>query len=272
VQDVWNSTPAFGYPFQTGHIQGVWGISPPATLIEGALAQQVAGLSAYAFLDKHWYGEIGTYRAADGGFRLLSHGVDIGNRLQGKSNPYARFAYSNDWGSNSAEVGFFGMQAKVQLDPANVSAGHNRYRDIGIDAQYQHLLDPHVFTAQASFIHETADWDPSLVGAGLSYANSRSTLNSFRLKGSYWYERTWGATLQYFNETGSADNVAWAQTGKPNTNGFIAEGNYMIEQNWRLALQYTDFQRYQGASTNYDGNGRNAHDNNILYFYTWFAY
>ena len=270
VQDVWNGTPAFGYPYQTSRLVGIWGIGAPATLIEGGLAQQAAGLSAYAFYDKHWYAELGTYRAADHGFGLFSHGIDIGNRLKGNTNPYWRLAYNQDWGSNSTEVGLFGLHAKVQVDPHAPDAGTNTYRDVGIDAQYQHLLDPHVVTLQASYIHQTTDWDASAVGTAV--ANPHSTLNSLHAKASYWYDRRYGATLGYFSQHGSDDPVAFPQTGKPDTRGYIAELNYMPLQNWRFGLQYTAYQRYLGASSNYDGSGRNARDNNTLYLYTWFAY
>jgi hypothetical protein len=43
-------------------------------------------------------------------------------------------------------------------------------------------------------------------------------------------------------------------------------------QNVRVGLQYYKFTQYNGASTNYDGNGANASDNNTLFFYVWGAY
>src|ERR1700733_9805773 len=49
VQDVWNSTPAWGYPWLPS------GLAPTpaaATLIEGGLAQQVVGVSPYVFYDR----------------------------------------------------------------------------------------------------------------------------------------------------------------------------------------------------------------------------
>ena len=272
VQDVWNSTPAFSYPFQTSRLAGVWGIGTPATMIEGGLAQHVAGFSGYALYDKRWYAELGTYRVADGAFKLLSHGLDLtkSNRLKGSNNPYFRFAYTQDWGTQSFEAGLFGLNAHVLVDPTDPSSNTNRFNDVGFDVQYQSLGDPHIWTAQAYYVHERTDWDASQVGA--SVANSQSTLNSFRVKGSYWYNHRYGATLSYFSERGSTDFVANPQTGVPDTNGFIAEFNYMPLQNWRLGLQYTDYAKYRGASSNYDGNGRNAHDNNTLYLYTWVAF
>ncbi|HJU49536.1 MAG TPA: hypothetical protein VJ575_02170 [Pseudogulbenkiania sp.] len=269
VQDVWNSTPAFAYPFQTSRMAGVWSIAAPATLIEGGLAQQVAGLSAYAFLNKNWYFELGAYRTADGAFSVLSHGVDIGNRLKG-ANPYWRFAYNNDWGPHSLSVGTFGMNARVNIDPNDSSSSSDHFRDLGIDMQYQYLSEPHSATAQVSMIHERTDWDASHLGA--DHQNASSTLNSFHAKGSYWYERTYGVTLGYFAQHGSEDNLAFPVTNRPDTSGYIAELNYMIQPNWRLALQYTGYFKYQGATTNFDGNGRNARDNNTTYLYTWVAF
>jgi len=37
-------------------------------------------------------------------------------------------------------------------------------------------------------------------------------------------------------------------------------------------VQYTAYGRFNGASKNYDGFGRNASDNNTLFIYTWLAY
>jgi hypothetical protein len=268
VQDVWNSTPAFGYPYQSSRLAGVWGIAPQSTLIEGGLAQQVAGLSAYAFLNKSWYFEVGTYRAADGAFSVLSHGVTLGNRLSG-NNPYWRFVYNVDWRENALSLGIFGLDAKVHTDGADPGSPLDSYHDRGIDMQYQYLSDPHSFTTQLSFIRESTDWDASHIGTDRATGNS--TLNSLRAKASYWYQHTYGVSLGYFSERGSTDWVAWSNTGSPDTTGYIVEFNYMIKPNWRVGLQYTGFTKYQGASSNYDGNGRNARDNNISYLYTWIA-
>lgn len=269
VQDVWNSTPAFSYPYQSTHLADVWGIAPPSTLIEGGLAQQVAGISAYGFLNKTWYAELGGYRMAKGAASFLRSGVDIGNRLDGTS-PYWRFAYSRDWGEHSLALGTFGLNAHVNTDPADGGSPSDHYRDVGIDAQYQYLSDPHVFTAQGALIHEKTNWDASHLGADRQ--NASSTLDSFRLKGSYWYRRTYGLTLGYFSATGSGDNVQYPVTGSPDTHGYLAEFDYMITPYWRLGLQYTGYLKYQGARNNYDGNGRNARDNNTTYLYTWLAF
>ena len=269
VQDVWNSTPAFAYPFQTSRLAGVWGIGAPATLIEGGLAQQVAGLSAYAFLNSKWYLELGSYRNAEGVFSVLRRGVDVTNRLKG-TNPYWRFAYNKEWGSQSMSVGTFGMISHVNADPLDRNSPTDRFRDVGVDMQYQYLADPHTVTGQLSLIHERVKWDGSHVG--VDRQSDTSTLKSYRVKGSYWYQRTYGVTLGLFSQHGSEDNIVYPVTNRPDTNGFIAELNYMVRPNWRLGLQYTGYNKYLGATNNFDGNGRNARFNNTTYLYTWVAF
>ena len=37
-------------------------------------------------------------------------------------------------------------------------------------------------------------------------------------------------------------------------------------------LQYTGYGKFDGAKTNYDGTGRNARDNNTLFFNVWVAF
>ncbi len=58
VQDVWNTTPAWSFPF----ISSALAPMPTAsTFIEQVYAQQVAGLSGYSFLDDTFYLEFGGY-------------------------------------------------------------------------------------------------------------------------------------------------------------------------------------------------------------------
>jgi hypothetical protein len=40
----------------------------------------------------------------------------------------------------------------------------------------------------------------------------------------------------------------------------------------RVGAQYWAYNRFNGASSNYDGFGRNARDNNTLFVYVWGAY
>ena len=64
VQDLWNTTPAFGFPYTASNAT----VSPLAnTAINGTFAQNVAGLSAYVFWNESLYAEFGGYRSAKQG-------------------------------------------------------------------------------------------------------------------------------------------------------------------------------------------------------------
>jgi len=42
--------------------------------------------------------------------------------------------------------------------------------------------------------------------------------------------------------------------------------------NVRIGLQYTYYLQFNGGTTNYDGFGRNASDNNSIFLFTWWAF
>jgi hypothetical protein len=42
--------------------------------------------------------------------------------------------------------------------------------------------------------------------------------------------------------------------------------------NLKLGLQYVYYTKFNGSSSNYDGAGRNASNNNTLFLYAWLAF
>jgi len=284
VSDVWNSTPAFGFPFASSSVS----VMPAAsTLIDGGLAQQVAGLGAYAFWQRKIYAEFGLYRTADGAFSVFRTGQDINTpggvaRLSG-ANPYWRLAYNQEWGAHSLMLGTFGLIADRLPDNTIPGTPTDRFSDYALDAQYQYLTLPHAFTAQAAWIYEKQNWRASFptggIGAGPTPANPSDHLTTFKAKASYMYERMYGATVAYFSTTGNADAglyapapVTGSANGYPDSRGMIFELDYLPHPQVKLALQYTWFLKFNGAHTNYDGNGRNAMDNNTVYLLAWLAF
>jgi hypothetical protein len=287
VQDVWNSTPAFGFPFTSSPLAQT---PAAATFIDGGLGQQVAGLGGYLMWKKTLYGELSFYRTADGAFSILRAGQDIHTdggvaALKGY-NPYWRVALTHDWGPNSLMIGTYGMVIDRYPSNFDTSTPTDRYRDVALDAQYQYITDPHVFTAQTTYIYEKQSYDASFpvaaatgagIGAGPAPSNPTDTLHTFKVKGTYYYNRQYGGTLAYFSTTGSADaglygTDADGNARKPDSSGYIAELDYLPIQNVRLLLQYTAYNRFNGAATDYDGHGRNARDNNTLFFDVWVAF
>ena len=61
-------------------------------------------------------------------------------------------------------------------------------------------------------------------------------------------------------------------TGNPGTRGWTLEGFWTPVQYLRVGIQYTLFDRFNGASSNYDGFGRSAKDNDTLFVYAWTAF
>jgi hypothetical protein len=63
--------------------------------------------------------------------------------------------------------------------------------------------------------------------------------------------------------------VVGSLTNNPGSRGEIAELNFLPWLNTKLQLQYTRYDRFNGGTTNYDGAGRNASDNDTLYLLGW---
>lgn len=281
MQDPWNSSPVWGYPYSSTST-GAYGSLPAATQIEGL--SQVAGLGAYAYLDKHVYAELSIYRAADGPFSFLSYGSqdgDVnGHTLTYFDGPavYGRLAYTNEIGAHNFMLGVMALDAKIFPTVNNFvqrDGDSTHYQDLGLDAQYQYLLSPHTFTAHLRAVSEQIS-DPGQ----FTYSDGNATLNTLMLKGSYVYRDKYGASLAYKSVTGSPDSTAYASNGAtwtanpqnvPDSTVWIPEIFYMPMQNVRLGLQFNYFTKYLGATSNFDGAGRNPGDNNTTYLYLWAA-
>jgi hypothetical protein len=277
VQDVWNSTPAFAFPYMTSPFmveQTVGG-----TLLEGGLGQQAAGVGAYAYWNKKVYAEFSGYQTADGPWSFMSQGVSSADQIQLKGiAPYWRVALTHEWGPHSAMIGTYGLIADIYPDSLIPSGPTDHYRDIAFDAQYQYILDPHTITAQLNYITERIDWNSTSVANG-DVSNPSDNVYSFRAKGSYFYRNKYGGSLQYFNLHGTTDPVLYSSTdpvtgnlaGSPDTRGWVAELDWMPIQYVRLGVQYWWYSAFNGSSSNYDGNGRSAGNNNTLFVYLWGA-
>jgi hypothetical protein len=276
VQDLWNSTPAWSQPF----------ISSPAMLapvagaqIQGAMAGAVAGLSAYAFVDQALYAEVGVYRSALQGASVANNGDTTNNIISGVA-PYWRLAYEYDWGSNSLEVGTSGIYAQLQnpTTPAggaiNVSLQHaltDNFTDMGIDGQYQYIDDDNQLTVTTAWVHEHQKLNASFLA--LLSTNTSNNLDSYNLVASYYWHRKYGASLGVYGVNGSNDPLYFGTvSGSSNSTWGVAEVDYVPWLNVKLGLQYTLYTRFDGASTNYDGLGRNASDNNMLFAYLWVTF
>lgn len=276
VQDLWNSTPAWGQPFLTSAVMQTPVVSPQ---IEGAMAQVVAGLDAYTFIDQSIYVEAGVYRSALQGASVANNGNLNNNVISGVA-PYWRVAYENDWGKNSWEFGTFGLDASLEnpttpagnaLNLSLQNAPTDRFLDIGLDTQYQYIDDDTQLTVTGRWTHENQHLDASF--AAMNADNTSNTIDLESLVGSYYWHRKLGATIGFFNLSGSTDaTYLGSANGSPNSTWANFEVDYVPWLNVKLGLQYTAYFKFDGATSNYDGAGRNASDNNMLFAYLWVAY
>ena len=280
VQDVWNTVPAWGYPFQSPKVAAP-GYGPDSTFLESG--PRVAGMGGYVFLNNLFYAELTGYRTADQMFSILRAGNTsdpIADRTTLKGyNPYWRFALNKDWGNHSAMIGYYGIDAHQYADFTQTGLPTTKYLDQAVDAQYQYIGDTHLFTAQLNYIHEKRNYNYDFSpGVTSGHDNQMATLNSFKTKATYYYKKTYGGSIGYFSTTGDKDVTAYGSesaNGKPDTSGIIYELSYQPIENIRLTAQYTDYRKFNGSSTNYDTGapgGRNATDNNTFYLYGWLAY
>jgi hypothetical protein len=279
VQDVWNSTPAWGYPWLAS------GLAPTpaaATLIEGGLAQQVVGVSPYVFYDRLVYAEVGAYRSL-GSHTLYALGANGGglSEINGVA-PYWRLALEPNWGHNSWEVGTFGIRAAMV--PGGVTGfGTDHITDIGVDTQYQYIDDSNSYSLQADLISESQRWDAgSIIG---NTSNENDHLRSAHIKASYIRDQTYEATLAWFRISGSSDALLYSDASannSPDSSGFIGEVDYMPFNhggpafwpwmNVKFGAQYTYYTRFNGGTNNFDGAGNNASGANTFYLFAWLAF
>src|SRR5512140_949873 len=252
VQDVWNTTPVWGFPYASS---GVASTPTAGTIIDGALDQQVGGIGAYAYWNNLIYLEGTVYRTARNGIaRPLGVGTPTDQVVDG-AVPYWRLALEQRWKNHFFTVGTYGLQADI-FPSGNSSGPADRFTDIAFDAQYQFMgtIEPeqmqehmrmegdhkagagkHIITAHATWIHENQDWKASFPLGNT--ANSSDFLNTFKMNLNYYYRSSSGdigGSIGYFSTTGKTDPLLYSsnpgdgsRTGSPNSDGFILEADYL---------------------------------------------
>jgi hypothetical protein len=294
VQDPWNTTPAWGFPYAASNVAPTPAIG---TLIDGAFAAHVVGVGGYAFINDALYLELSGYRTVNYNAlnKLGINPFDAPGVFQGIA-PYWRVALEPHWGNHWFEVGAFGMSAQVrpwdqtQLDPTgfyqNVTLQQaDRYTDTAFDAQYQYQGANYWLTLRGTYIHEKQALDATFANGGST--NPTNTLNTFRGLASIAYgnDNRIVLTGQYFDTKGSTDPLLYGGLASqfdpngtpptdPNSNGYIFEIAYIpfISSpspvwpwaNMRVGLQYTYYNKF-------DGDTVFAKNNNTLFAYLWFA-
>lgn len=286
VQDLWNSTPAWAYPYISSPLVPGASAGP---IINGGLAQVVLGATAYTMIHDHVYLEGGAYRGlSDRWLNNVGLYPDNNAHVNGAA-PYWRAAYQfnkGEHGEHYFSLGTFGMDVKLQPDPTVPDT--DRYTDVALDGMYQYTPDgPGAIIANASLIHEKQQLNATFNAGGSD--NASNHLTALEIDASYAWRQTWSAGLGYFDIRGGRDLTLYgpaqfsgSASGSPDTRGFTVQlecvplGKMTSWArpwvNLRVGVQYTAYLRFNGATSNYDGFGRSASQNNSLFLFSWMAF
>ena len=256
-QDLWNTSPAWRFPYASASAAP----SPAkATLIE-SLGGEVIGIGAYTLLNNLLFAEFSTYRSAQTGANNPPDTTNM-NVVKGFI-PYWRVALQHEWDKNYIELGTSGIASTQFLN--GISGSLDKFVDIGVDLQFERTMPLSTFSLHTSYINENEVRDNSI--------ENKYNFQSFKIDGNLFLKNGCGATIGYFNNTGSADIANFPNgNNKPNSSGFIFQIEYLPWHNTKFATQYVAYQKFDGSSTNYDGLGRNARDNNTLYLLAWLSF
>jgi len=272
MQDVWNTVPAWSFPFMSS---GVAPAPTASTLVEGTLGQQVVGLGAYGLWHQLVYAEVTAYRSAQQGVAapLDASASNVSHNVI----PYWRVALQHQFGHSYVMLGTYGLSGR--LYPTGVSGSTDQYTDAAMDLQFERPVNQGVFVVRSTFIHEAQTLDALVAGDAPGASNLHDVLKVFRANASYMPSMRANFTLGYFNVTGTSDALQYpsvpitgSANGSPQSYGGIGEFDFNAWQNTRLGVQYTVYGKFNGGTTSYDGSGRDAGNNNSLFVFAWVAF
>jgi hypothetical protein len=265
VEDLWNDTPAWGFPWIASDSAPTPTAAP---IIAGGLAQDVAGLGGYAMWDNHLYLAGTVYRSDHVGSPQPNPGSGLAYNIRGVA-PYWRVAWQESTPTTQFEVGSYGMH--MESTPEAVVGLKDGYTDYAVDFQYDRtVVRKDVFSLRGTYIRENSALTATFAGGGAQQSNHH--LDTALVNAEYHFGNRCSATLGWFDTGGTVDPLLYAQSavsgsanGNPRGAGYITNFSYWPMQNLQLGFQYTGYTRFNGATNNYDGAGRNASGNNAVY-------
>lgn len=271
VEDLWNSTPAWGFPWITT-ASGVSQIASP--VINGALGQDVAGVGGYSMWNNHLYTDVTVYRTEHAGAATPVTGTGQAFNISGVA-PYWRAAWQQFWDRNYLMVGTYGIY--LNSTPGAVSGPTDRRADPSFDFQYGRPFGANQLDVHGTYMREKSNLGATYAAGGASVQSHR--LNAFKVDTVYHWKSRYSAAAGAFSTSGTADPLLYApapltgsNNGSPGSSGYIAQFAYWPAQNIDIDFNYTGFWKFNGATTNYDGANRNASDNNTAYVALWLSF
>ena len=271
LEDLWNSTPAWGFPFIVSDIAPTPSAAP---IIQGTLAQDVAGIGAYSMWNDHLYFAGTIYRSGHVASVQPPDGKGFAFNLRGIA-PYWRVAWQQNGLKNNFMVGGYGMHMKSS--PQSITGLEDGYTDWAADFQYDRMIGKDVLSWRGTYIRENSSLLATLALAGASQVNHH--LNVVNTNAEYHFGTRYSTAFGWFAATGTADPLLFPQgaisgsaNGDPRSAGYILNFSFWPAQNLDLAFQYTGYTRFNGGAANYDAAGRNANGNNTVYLLARFVF
>ena len=278
VQDAWNTLPAWRQLVGSEVAPG-----PAAATSMENLISQVAGVGAYGFWDNFLYAEVTPYLSGrDGVLSFVTAGTPKETITRGVS-PYWRLVLYKNKGNHSVSLGQVGLYDEIFQEGHSGPA--NKFLDLGGNLQYQWNRKPDFISLRAALIWENQDLNAAKAAGAATHG--RDDLHTVQFWAAYYRYNLAGITLSFFDIEGRRDTLLYApdavggsRNGSPDTLGGFVQLSLLPFSQWfheqypalpmtQFALQYTFYGQFNGASSNYDGFGRSASDNNAIYLLAW---
>ncbi len=274
VEDLWNDTPAWSFPWVSSDAAPG---PTAAAIINGPLAQDVAGIGGYGMWNNHLYMAGTIYRSEHLGGAQPNPGTTFSFNIRGVA-PYWRVAWQESTKNNYLEIGSYGMHMKST--PIGITGPEDSYTDWAVDFQYDRTIPQlrgNILSLRGTYIRENSTLLDTYALGDASQPGHH--LNTVRANAEYHFGNRLSGTFGWFNITGTPDqllyppaSVSGSANGSPRSNGYIANVSWWPAQNFDLAFQYTGYLRFNGSGTNYDGSGRSAGGNDTVYLLARFIF
>lgn len=263
VQDIYASTPVWGFPWATPSIAA--GVAGP--MIE-SLGGNVVGMNAYGLYGDTLYLELGGYQDSYNRDDILKNltwnGGPVGVQAQTGSGtgvlkgdaPYMRVALQHTFGDSFVMIGGYGSKMNIAQASTNEL---DEYTDVAIDGEYQYIADKHslTLTARNTWEKQTLNGSHSLDPTN---ANLHQSLSVFSAMAAYTFDSKYGLTLGYNQASGTG------YISSQDSSAYIVEASYTPIDSIRLVLQDMIFTKLNGAT------GSAASDNNTITLGAWFMF
>ena len=275
VQDLWNSTPVWGFPYISSKLAP----SPLASaqIDNGTLGSRVLGVGLYALWEDLLYTELTAYRGV-GRDVMNATGIVPVAGAPGVDGfiPYWRIAVQKNLTRHFFQIGTYGMIANIFPGGSHAAGTSDNYTDLAVDANYQFVINPKsvvsdLLSAHATLIHETQTLGAS---SRLMGTNGSDSLDTARADVSYSIGATVTPSIQVFHISGSMDPVQFTTpNGRPNSSGAMAEIAYVPWGKPDSPVQFMNlrFAASYVAYTQFNGTSHGAAANNTLYLSLWGA-